>query len=372
MEYRQSAAGENAAAAGDEGRGPLISVIIPVFNAGAFLRETLDSLLAQDFRDMEILCVNDGSTDDSGAILADYAARDGRFRILERENGGVSRARNVGTCAAQGKYLYYMDHDDLLEQGALTILAAEMERSGLEYLCFNATAFGRDPESGKRAENFNRGYLNRQLKEGEVYTGQALFRLLKTEPDMRYISPAWACMISRAFVLENEIRFDPDILNEDELWSVQVLMKVQRAGCLNRKLYRYRVHSDSLTRRADTFSKAYSKFLCVQAIRRIISAPDFTCEPGTESFLLAHIVRLQKKAAGYYAACSPEEQEKRRLLPLEEQSWFESLVVLPADMEDRRKKVERELRSSPEYRVGRVLTWLPRKLRALLKRISRS
>ena len=352
MEYRQYAARESASAAEDEGRRPLISVIIPVFNAGAFLRETLDSLLAQDFRDMEILCVNDGSTDDSGAILADYAARDGRFRILEQENCGVSRARNAGTCAARGKYLFYMDHDDLLEQGALAILAAEMERSELEYLCFNATAFGCDPESEKRAEAFNRGYLNRQLKEGDVYTGQALFRLLKTDPDMRYIAPAWACMISRAFVLENEIRFDPDILNEDELWSVQVLMKVQRAGCLNRKLYRYRVHPDSLTRRADTFAKAYSKFLCAQAIRQLISAPDFICEPGTESFLLGHIVRLQKKAAGYYAACSREEQEKRRLLPLAEQSWFESLVVLPADMEDRRKKMERELKSSPEYRIG--------------------
>ena len=381
--------------AGDESeQGPLLSVIIAVYNAEPYLAEAMDSLLVQDFRDMEILCVNDGSTDKSGKILAYYAARDPRIRILDQENRGASAARNTGTHAAKGKYLYYMDSDDLLEPGALGLVIAEMEQGNLEYLCFNSVAFAETPEGQIMAGQMNRDYLERELEENRIYTGQALFRELKTNPKMDLIVPAWGCIITRDFILKHQILFVPGMIHEDEVWTFSVLMKVQRAGCLNRCLYYYRIHTDSQINGPVTLANAYNLYRCILEIQKIFAAPDFLCEPGLERILIKHTRGLQNRAIQKYLACSQAEKEKRYQLSLEEQSRFETLVVKPAAMKadlQRAKKqalAEKEkaaqymqqnkqykqykqknklLKASRDYRLGRALLWLPRKIKRFLK-----
>ncbi len=93
---------------------PYFSIIVPVYNVAPYLREALDSVLTQTFTDWECLCVDDGSTDGSGAILDEYAAKDSRFRVWHKENGGVSSARNLGLDNAQGEYIGFLDPDDIL------------------------------------------------------------------------------------------------------------------------------------------------------------------------------------------------------------------------------------------------------------------
>ena len=93
---------------------PFFSIIIPVYNVAPYLRECLDSVLAQTFGDWEAICVDDGSTDGSGAILDEYAAKDKRFRVLHQSNAGVSVARNVAIDIAKGWYLVFLDGDDML------------------------------------------------------------------------------------------------------------------------------------------------------------------------------------------------------------------------------------------------------------------
>ena len=101
---------------------PMISVIIPVYNVGAFLRPCLDSVAAQSYTNIEVLLVNDGSTDDSGAICDEYAARDPRFRVFHKENGGISSARNCGMDHMQGEYIAFVDSDDRLTPDYLEVL----------------------------------------------------------------------------------------------------------------------------------------------------------------------------------------------------------------------------------------------------------
>ena len=91
---------------------PKISVIIPVYNAEQYLRKCLDSVVSQTFRDIEIICVDDGSTDGSGAILDEYAAKDNRIVVIHQANAGVAAARNTGLKSAQGEYLAFLDSDD--------------------------------------------------------------------------------------------------------------------------------------------------------------------------------------------------------------------------------------------------------------------
>ena len=101
---------------------PVISIIIPVYNVAQFLPRCLDSLIKQTFTDWQAICVNDGSTDSSAAILAEYAARDVRFTIINKKNGGISDARNVGMQHVNGDYVMFVDSDDFIHPQTLEIM----------------------------------------------------------------------------------------------------------------------------------------------------------------------------------------------------------------------------------------------------------
>ena len=98
-----------------EGKTPLISIIIPVYKVEPFLRECLDSIVSQTYQNLEIILVDDGSTDGSGAICDEYAARDGRIIVIHQENQGISGARNAGLDIASGDYVLFVDSDDRIE-----------------------------------------------------------------------------------------------------------------------------------------------------------------------------------------------------------------------------------------------------------------
>ena len=98
---------------------PEISVVIPFYNVQKYLKQCLDSVVNQTFNDIEIICIDDGSSDSSLDILNEYAKKDDRFKILTQENKGPSYTRNRGIDTAQGKYLYFMDSDDYIEPESL-------------------------------------------------------------------------------------------------------------------------------------------------------------------------------------------------------------------------------------------------------------
>lgn len=112
---------------------PKVSVIVPVYNVEQYLRRCLDSILGQTMSDWEAICVDDGSPDGSASILAEYAERDSRFRILTKGNGGLSSARNAGTAWARGKYVNYVDSDDFIHPQTfeLAVALAERDRSDI-------------------------------------------------------------------------------------------------------------------------------------------------------------------------------------------------------------------------------------------------
>ena len=97
----------------------MFSIIIPVYNVAPYLRECLDSVLAQTLTDWEAICIDDGSTDGSGAILDEYAAKDKRFKVIHQKNAGVSAARNSGIDAATGEYVTFLDGDDAYDRSWL-------------------------------------------------------------------------------------------------------------------------------------------------------------------------------------------------------------------------------------------------------------
>ena len=110
----------------------VISVIVPVYNVSAYLPECLDSILSQDYDKLEVILIDDGSTDDSGAVCDAYAQRDGRIRVIHQKNGGAAAAKNAGLRAAAGEYLSFADSDDFLEPGAYAYMMSLLKENGAD------------------------------------------------------------------------------------------------------------------------------------------------------------------------------------------------------------------------------------------------
>lgn len=113
---------------------PTISIIIPIYNAEQYLHRCVDSIIAQTYKDFEIILVNDGSTDQSGEICDEYASKDKRVRVFHKKNGGVSSARNIGLDAAKGEWITFSDSDDWLEPDAFAYYNSKVEELDFDYM----------------------------------------------------------------------------------------------------------------------------------------------------------------------------------------------------------------------------------------------
>ncbi len=118
----------------------LLSVIIPVYNAAPYLRRCLDSVIAQTYKNIEIICINDGSTDDSGSILEEYGRRDSRVRVIFQNHAGLVRGRKNGVSAAKGTYVMYVDADDWIDENMAEEMLFLAESQDADLVCL---LFGR-------------------------------------------------------------------------------------------------------------------------------------------------------------------------------------------------------------------------------------
>lgn len=209
---------------------PLVSVIVPVYNTSAYLRECLDSLLAQTYRELEILCVNDGSTDNSPAILEEYAARDSRIRVITQENAGLGAARNAALDAATGEWVVCVDSDDTLEPDILSAALAALEPD-TELLQFRVRYWMPDG-SYQYPNTFRLRFPGRQ----------------EMTPRIAAFTSAIVCdkLLKRSLIEAAQLRFPRGLLNEDESFTCRYLMHTQHAVYLDRIGYNYRQRAESI------------------------------------------------------------------------------------------------------------------------------
>ena len=230
---------------------PRISVIIPVFNVEAFLPRCLDSLLAQSFPDWEAVCVDDGSTDGSGAILDDYAARDPRFRVIHKANGGVSAARNTALPLLGGEYTLLMDSDDFLHPQLMEICLHFAERDGSDLVAFTYNRTYRNtllrlhalhlPEPDLisfkhyRLEDIPSRQADDIFDWVSEYSLQGMLRQ-KGKWTVKHCQ-VWRCLYRTEAI--RDVLF-PDIdIYEDTIWWGEVLVRIRKATILNLPLYYY-------------------------------------------------------------------------------------------------------------------------------------
>ena len=224
-----------------------LSVIIPVYNVEKYLRECLESVVNQTLQDIEIICVNDGSTDSSALILDEYARNDNRIKVYTQENQGQGAARNMALELAQGDYIAFVDSDDWLEVSALEELYKFITEKGAEAVVFDFVECS-EQTGKKKFENFARK-TKKHYHYDLLKKGCFSWRDLKGHCLLNLTDAAWHKIYSREFLIKNGIRFGIGRNNEDDIFSQKVLFCADKIYYLGRYLYNYRARMNSSVER---------------------------------------------------------------------------------------------------------------------------
>ena len=211
-----------------------LSIIIPAYNAEAYLPQCLDSILAQKHQGCEVIVVDDGSTDGTAALLERYPD----VKVVHQENQGMSTARNRGLDEARGEYILFVDSDDMLTSGALATLAAEL--NGEDIISFNA----------KKLREATSEYTYRpSIANTEVSEGWTYFCRHRLEPTDIHFVCIWQRAYRRQFLIENNLRFADGLRRaEDDLFTTQAMLAARTIKTITACLYIYRVRQGSITR----------------------------------------------------------------------------------------------------------------------------
>lgn len=216
-----------------------ISIIVPIYNAENYLKSCLDSVLSQTFKDFEVLMVNDGSTDSSATICQAYAERDSRFRYFEKENGGLSDARNYGLDRVQGAYITFLDADDFLFENYLEKLYQASRLSDSDILIGGYCRFD-GSDFYFYNDHFKSDFLN-------SFTSAQAIQVLDSMLDVPFLtfSTAWGKLFKRD--LFNELRFPYGKYAEDQFLIWKLYMKATNIHVFNNASYVYRMNPSGLS-----------------------------------------------------------------------------------------------------------------------------
>ena len=221
---------------------PLVSVIIPVYNVEQYLRQCIDSVRAQTLFDIEIICVNDSSTDGSLKILEEYAQKDERIKVVTQPNGGAGAARNRGLSMASGKYLSFLDSDDFFEPEMLELAYQKAEEDKADFVVFNSDQYYTD-----KKKFINVSWTLRE-KELPPYTPfnhrQMTDNIFKV-----FVGWAWDKLYNREFVLQNHLLFQEQRTSNDLLFVFSAVAIAKRISVVKKVLaHQRRDAKDSLSK----------------------------------------------------------------------------------------------------------------------------
>ena len=212
---------------------PKVSVILPVYNASKYVREALDSVINQTLSDIEIICINDGSTDNSLEILEEYAQKDARIRIHSQENRGPSAARNVGMEIATGEYIGFIDADD------------KIDLNFYEELYKNAAKYGADIAAASiyRIKGHKRKFILRIPRVKVIEKTSKKYRALNL-PHWSYV---WNKIYNTKVLKDLGFQFPEGKLYEDIVFTHEILHSTKKLVVVPKVKYYYYINSDSIT-----------------------------------------------------------------------------------------------------------------------------
>ncbi len=297
---------------------PVVSVIIPVYNVELYLEDCLNSVCNQTIHNIEIICVNDGSTDSSINILQRYAEQDNRIIVVNQENRGASNARNVGMQYAKGSFIYFLDSDDYLSLVALETLIKTMESGNLEILLFNAVVFAEEGVEERRVQT-DTNYFRRIHKYPSVCKGEDMFKQLVGNKE--YISSAPLQLTTRTFIKENALMFHEGIVHEDEIFVFKSLLLSKKVGYLDNAFYHRRVRNCSvmdLGHPEKMIFSVFSGFICLKQMIQFCSSVKVKKE--NEEAVFSNIEQIVTTCCDRYSTLN--EADRRKVLKMTGEDIF--------------------------------------------------
>ncbi len=280
-----------------------VSVIIPIYQVENYIEQCLKSVCEQSLEEIEIICVNDGSPDKSMEVVEKKTAADKRIHILEKENGGLSSARNAGLKMAKGEYVLFLDSDDALKSNALEVLYHHMTQYNLQQLFFEAEVTIPTPEIKRQNYRKYDTYYKRQQDYPFPLPGkEMLCRLLENK---EYRMSACLQMFQRDFLMKNQLYFWEGIIQEDNLFTPQALWSAQRVMVLKEALYIRRLHESSIMMSKSPADSSWGYYVCMRELQKLISKGS---EQGEAKTCIEEITnKLLQEAVS--AACDYEKEQ---------------------------------------------------------------
>lgn len=208
---------------------PMVSVIIPVYNAVKYLPETLRSVVNQTFKNFELILIDDGANDGSGQICDEFAKTDSRIIVIHQKNGGICKARNTGLSVAKGKYIAFCDHDDLYEPIFLEKAVDEAEEKEVDLVKF--TYKSEIWKNGRKLKTIVKKCPSAIVDTSDLVNQYTLFNLT--------VRGIWNGLYLRKIIEENKIRFDENIKTgmEDYLFNLEILKIVRQVAVIEDTLF---------------------------------------------------------------------------------------------------------------------------------------
>lgn len=214
---------------------PALSIIIPIYNVQTYLRRCLDSIFEQQNDDIEVVMINDGSTDNSGSIAQEYYSKNSKCILINQNNKGLSAARNAGIAVSTGEYLWFVDSDDYLVSGSINILLGIIREHRPEIIATDVTVI--------MEKNNNKKLISRSISCSGFYNNFFFFKNGYVFP----FSGVQYYIIKSSFFSQNEFRFKEGFFHEDLLFTPKLLANTSSIYYLKKSLYCYLIRDNSIT-----------------------------------------------------------------------------------------------------------------------------
>lgn len=353
-----------------------VSVIIPVYNTELYLDECLESIIGQTLSDIEVICVNDGSTDKSKDILQRYANEYKNVIVISQENAGLSQTRNVGLKNASGEYIYFMDSDDKLASHALSELWQVANEKKADVVLFSGSTFYDDGAETSRDNAYFKVAYQKKAEYLRVLDGREMLAQLIENKD--YTTSVCLQLIKRSFLEDIDLRFVPGILHEDNIFTFSLLMQAQRVACVNNAYFYRRIRTGSIVMQKEDHRNLYGYYHCYFSSLHVIDDQQLT------DFQKDWILRIPTRLLGHVKRIWLECSEENRELFLQscsscERVLFKTTIEKEIHLEQKNRKEEEELikvkkelrqiKKSVSLRIGRCITKIPRKLIFIINQI---